>query len=150
VRAADSSPEQAESDRMGLTVFATLFPAERIIAFVFDAFAATRFANRLSLDEAGRAASGLQQEINSLQRGVNSLERRAADHEARAKAFREDPTVKPGMEGQSAEKIAAQQKIRAEKLERDAAQFRKQAAEKRAQIEKLKAAQEEAMKTGAQ
>ena len=58
--------------------------------------------------------------------------------------------MKSEMEGMAAEKIAAQQKVRAGKLERDAAEFRKQAAERRARIEKLKAAQVEVLKTGAE
>lgn len=42
VRAADFSPEQAESDRMGITVFAMLFPAEGLIGFAVDTFLASQ------------------------------------------------------------------------------------------------------------
>ena len=83
----------------------------------------------------GDAASGT---IRSLERSARTLERRAAQHEARAAAFRANPTVRPGMEGQSAERVAAQQERRAQHLEGEAAEFRRQAAKAREEAERLR------------
>ena len=77
-------------------------------------------------------------EAGSLERGAKSLDKLAEDHEARAAAFKNDPTVRPGMEGQSPEVIAKQQEARYQHLMKEAAEFRKQAAEKRAQAQALK------------
>jgi hypothetical protein len=46
VRDADNSPEQAESDRQGIAVFVSLFPAEGLIGFAIDAFAVERVGNK--------------------------------------------------------------------------------------------------------
>jgi len=47
VRDADNSPEQADSDRMGIAAFSTLFPAEGLVGYAVDAYAAARFESRL-------------------------------------------------------------------------------------------------------
>ena len=47
VRDADNSPEQAESDRQGIAVFVSLFPAEGLAAVAIDTYAAARFESRL-------------------------------------------------------------------------------------------------------
>lgn len=95
-----------------------------------------------SVADLGAVAKALGREVHGLEKGARSLDRRAADHEEKAAAFRKDPSVKPGMEGQNAEKIAAQQKARASKLERDAEKFREKAEEKRRQIQQIQDAQQ--------
>lgn len=84
------------------------------------------------------ATAAAEQRVGQLQRSVRSFERLAADHRARAQALRENPTVRPGMQGQSAERIARQQAERAGKLERDAADFDRQAQRAREEIERLR------------
>lgn len=76
--------------------------------------------------------------IRRLERAARSLDRRAAEHEVRAAAFRANPTVRQGMEGQSAERIAAQQEIRARHLENEAEEFRRQAQAAREEAERLR------------
>lgn len=79
--------------------------------------------------------------IRRLEKGAGTLERRAAEHEARAAAFRANPTVLPGMENRSVEQIAAQQEVRAQHLENEAAEFRRQAVERREEADRLREAE---------
>jgi RHS repeat-associated protein len=76
--------------------------------------------------------------IRRLEKSVRSLLREADNHVRRAAAFRANPTVMPGMENASPEQIAAQQARRPEILERDAERFRRQAAEKQREIDRLR------------
>jgi uncharacterized protein RhaS with RHS repeats len=77
-------------------------------------------------------------DIGRLERGALSLEKNAADHEARAAEFEANPTVKSEMTGQSSDVIAKQQAARVAHLRQEAAEFRKQATERRALADELK------------
>jgi uncharacterized protein RhaS with RHS repeats len=57
-------------------------------------------------------------------KSVQSLEKRIAEHEQKLAEFKQNPTVRPGMEGLSQEKIAAQQARRIEHLETEIKTFR--------------------------
>jgi hypothetical protein len=63
--------------------------------------------------------------------GRRHWKKNAAAHELKAAEFEANPTVRPGMEGQPPEKIAAQQAQRAADLRKEAAEYRKQADERR-------------------
>jgi RHS repeat-associated protein len=76
-----------------------------------------------------KAASGLSKQA---EKGIRSLEKRIAEHEKKLADFKANPTVRPGMEGQSKEVIEAAQKARADHLEKEIKTFKDN-------IEKLKA-----------
>ena len=92
----------------------------------------------LSIADLGSVAKQLGREIHSLEKGARRHEKVAAEHEARAKAFREDPTVRPGMEGQSESEIQRQQGQRASDLEAEAKRYRANAQRKRDLAEEKK------------
>jgi RHS repeat-associated protein len=50
-------------------------------------------------------------------KSIRSLEKRVEEHKAKLEAFKQNPTVRPGMEGQSEETIKAQQAERIKHLE---------------------------------
>ena len=58
------------------------------------------------------------------QKGIRSLEERIAEHEQRLAEFKANPTVRPGMEGQPASVIKAQQEVRIRHLETEIRTFR--------------------------
>lgn len=57
-------------------------------------------------------------------RSVNTYEKRIAEHQAKILEFKANPTVKPGMENQSSEVIAAQQADRVRHWETEISTFR--------------------------
>jgi uncharacterized protein YceH (UPF0502 family) len=65
------------------------------------------------------------------EKGIRSLEKRIAEHEKKLADFKENPTVRPGMEGQPKGKVEAQQQARIEHLEKEIKTFKDN-------IEKLK------------
>jgi hypothetical protein len=77
---------------------------------------------------AGGGAKVLSKEA---QRGIRSLEKQIAAHEKKLADFKANPTVRPGMEGQSREVIEAAQQSRIRHLEKEIQTFREN-------IEKLK------------
>lgn len=68
------------------------------------------------------------------QKGIRSLEKRIAEHEKKLADFNENPTVRPGMEGQSESTIKKAQESRVRHLEKEIQTFREN-------IEKLKGGQ---------
>jgi RHS repeat-associated protein len=76
--------------------------------------------------------------IRSLERGARTLEKRALQHEAKAAREAANPTVRPGMERRSPQEIAKQQQTRQNHLRGEAAEFRKQAQEKRRLADQLR------------
>ena len=80
----------------------------------------------VAIERQAERASLLRQ-AGSLEKGAASKLANAADHEQRAAEFAKNPTVRPGMEGQPKEVITRQQQARVDHLQREAAEFRKQA-----------------------
>lgn len=76
--------------------------------------------------------------IKQLERGAATLERRALQHEAKLADFKQNPTVRPGMEGRSPQEIAKQQGAREAHLKQEIANFKQQAEEKRQMAEQLR------------
>jgi len=73
-----------------------------------------------------------RQEISpESRRGIRSLEKRIEEHQRKLQEFKENPTVRPGMEKQPQEVIAQQQERRINHLEQEIKTFR-------GNIEKLK------------
>ncbi|MGH8019861.1 MAG: hypothetical protein ACREIA_16600 [Opitutaceae bacterium] len=68
---------------------------------------------------------------NQALRGIRSLEKQIAQHEAKLAEFIKNPTVRPGMEGQSKAVIEAAQQARIRHLQREIDAFK-------GNIEKLK------------
>ena len=60
----------------------------------------------------------------SAEKGIRSLEKRIAEHEKKLADFKESPTVRPGMEGQSESVIKAAQESRISHLEKEINTFR--------------------------
>jgi RHS repeat-associated protein len=58
------------------------------------------------------------------ERGIRSLEKRIAEHEKKLADFKENPTVRPGMEGQPQEVIEKAQQSRVEHLEKEIKTFK--------------------------
>ena len=77
------------------------------------------------LDKKDQAA--IKKTVSELRKGARTRRRNAEDHRTRANEFEENPTVRPGMENQSAEDIARQQQERLDKLRTDADEFDSQA-----------------------
>ncbi|MEN9854875.1 MAG: hypothetical protein RLZZ157_1, partial [Pseudomonadota bacterium] len=76
--------------------------------------------------------------IKQLEKGASTLERRALEDEAKLEEFRQNPTVRPGMEGRSREELAKQQAAREAHLNREIANFRRQAEEMRQAAEEMR------------
>jgi len=89
-------------------------------------------------DVAAKMIKRLEKMASNLEKGAKTKIANAADHEKRAAEFASKPTVRPGMEGQPAERIAGQQKTREAHLKGEAAEFRKQAANDLKEAERLR------------
>lgn len=77
-------------------------------------------------------------EAQRLERGARSKLALARDHDARANEFIINPTVRPDMEGRSAQEIRRQQQARVNHLRDEAAEFRRQAAADMARARRLR------------
>ena len=73
----------------------------------------------------------LKVDAGKSKKGIASLLKRMAEHEQKLAKFKRNPTVRPGMRGQSKEAIALAQQRRIRHLEMEIETFRKN-------IEKLK------------
>jgi hypothetical protein len=70
-------------------------------------------------------ASGAGQTLSrEAEKGISSLQRRIAEHELKLLQFKENPTVRPGMEGLPAELIKRQQETRVRHLEAEIRAFK--------------------------
>ena len=78
-----------------------------------------------------QAAESAPSLSNQALRGIRSLEKQIAAHEAKLAEFIKNPTVRPGMEGQSQAVIKAAQEARIRHLQREIDAFK-------GNIEKLK------------
>ena len=76
--------------------------------------------------------------ISRLESNARNYERQAERHFRDAQEMRRNPTVRPGMEGQSPQRIAAQQARRIEILERDGNMFAQRAKALREEAEALR------------
>lgn len=84
-----------------------------------------------ALGGASLAVGGAALAEKSVQKGIRSLEKRIAQHEKKLADFKENPTVRPGMEDQPEAVIKAQQNARVQHLEGEIKTFKEN-------IEKLK------------
>ena len=101
--------------------------AEKAVATVAGALAKKGAEETLNTD----AASSAKELSKSAERGIRSLEKRIAEHEQKLSDFKANPTVRPGMEGQSESVIRTAQESRIRHLETEIQTFR-------ANIEKLR------------
>ena len=81
---------------------------------------------------------GVRREVDRLERQARSYDKLAERHQRDADNMRENPTVRPGMEGRGEAEIRQQQEVRIRKQERDAEVFRKRAADARKEAERLR------------
>jgi RHS repeat-associated protein len=100
----------------GLVVLGTVYTGGRLIsAFPPVAkFLAQRAAQREALRQAKAQAT----------RGIRTLEKRIEEHQRKIDEFKENPTVRPGMEGLSDDAIKAQHAARIRHLEREIKAFK--------------------------
>jgi hypothetical protein len=72
-----------------------------------------------------KATAPLAKELSKQEaKAIKSYEKRIAEHEKKIAEFKENPTVKPGMEKQSAEVVEAQQAARVQHLENEIKTFK--------------------------
>ncbi|GMV31992.1 MAG: hypothetical protein AMXMBFR59_41170 [Rhodanobacteraceae bacterium] len=116
-KALGMDPEQMAADkeaferRMGPLKYATLLNL--------------RSASKKIASVAGDSAKNTAKNLSAqAARGIRSLEKRIAEHEEKLAKFRASPTIRPGMEGQSMEKIQAAQQSRIRHLEKEIQTFK--------------------------
>jgi RHS repeat-associated protein len=119
----DRSEARAAGAVIGLGIVATGYVGVRALR------ALPIVAKYLTRQQAKREA--IREAKAQATRGIRSLERRIEEHVKKLDEFRNNPTVRPGMEGMSEEAIKAQQAARVTHLEKEIKTFREN-------IEKLK------------
>jgi RHS repeat-associated protein len=130
-RAADNDPERARVEKQAIIIGASLIPAGRVIGSII------RFVSRSTAAQ-NTTKTGTA-EATALERNARNYEKQADRHFRSADELRNNPTVKPEMQGKTTPaQQQAQRQGRIETLERDGRMFRERAERLRGEAVRLR------------
>jgi hypothetical protein len=93
-------------------------------ALTFAGGAVGALAKAAKIGKAAQGAKSGHTLTKSAEKGISSLEKRIAEHEKKLADFKNNPTVRPGMEGQSEATIKAAQESRIRHLNKEIQTFK--------------------------
>ena len=107
------------------TIYEPLMPVAVAGTAVMVGAAAGYGVRALIVAAGAKAVAPVAKELSKQEaKAIRSYEKRIAEHEKKLTDFKENPTVKPGMEKQSVEAVEAQQAARVQHLEKEIKTFK--------------------------